>query len=285
MINLVFNSIFNSREIAIIIWLSAILIFCIIKKNIRPSLFGIVQTLFSLKLFQIQFASWCYVMITIYIFHHFGYWNISMLKDSLIWMFITSIIIAFNSISAKENYFKNLFFDSIKLIVIIEFILNLFPFSLFGELIFLPSVTILVLMKYMAEKDEKTQIVSKFLDWVFFFLSIFVIVYCLRKAINDFRSVVNYQNFLDLIMPIYLTISFIPFAYIIHIYSEYEQLFTWLNYRLSDKDKKLVRYLKYQTILKAGVNLKKLELVRSLANRTNANSREEIDREIIKKLI
>jgi hypothetical protein len=278
--------IFNNRELALIFWVIVLILASLLSKKVRPSILAVIRAFFEIRIIGVQFSAYCYSTLVIYIFHLIGLWNFSMLKDTIIWMIITSffIILKTSTTKNKDKHFKELFFDSIKLIIVVEFLVNLFPFSLFSELIILPVFTILFLMKLIAEQKEEHMIVAKFLDGVFIIFGTVSIIISIWKSSSDIKNVVSYQNLLDLLFPIWITILFIPFTFLMLVYMRYEELFKWLNYRLNDKDKKLVRYLKFQTILKVGFRYKKLELIRTSANKLNTNSKDEINNKILSKL-
>ena len=64
-----------------------------------------------------------------------------MLKDSIMWFFIFALVSIFTTITSSEKnsfFFKEIVLNSLKLIIVFEFIINFYTFPLWVELLFLP---------------------------------------------------------------------------------------------------------------------------------------------------
>ena len=60
----------------------------------------------------------------------------SLVKDTIYWLFFIGIVLMSNFITSREaqNLFRQTLIKSLKLVMIIEFIVNSYTFSLLGEL-------------------------------------------------------------------------------------------------------------------------------------------------------
>ncbi len=98
----------------------------------------------------------------------------------------------------------------------------------------------------------------------------------LFDIITDFNSFVNYSNFKSFLLPIILSITFIPFAYLLALHMNYEMLFVRL--RIFLKNNKNLRFAKFRILRKCGMSLAK---VRSISLKINSlydgSTREEIE--------
>lgn len=90
-----FIEIFNNREKAIIIWLLIAIFFMMFKEDIRKSMLNILKILFS-KLLFVFLAMFLYVAATVFLLHEIGFWQFTMLKSTIFWIFSVALIMLFN---------------------------------------------------------------------------------------------------------------------------------------------------------------------------------------------
>jgi hypothetical protein len=272
--------IFNNREIATGIWLIIILILILLKGNIRKSLIkSLIESFFQLKILIIIFLIFTYVTVIISLLYFINFWDFTLLKDSIIFCF-TAIVMSFNYATSNnnENLFRKIIVDSAKLIIIFEFIVNIYTFPLLVELIFLPVVTFIVLLEVTASYDKKYTAVSKFLKIVQIIIGISILIYSIYQITRDFKNFATFNTLKDFLLAPILTISFIPFIYIMILFINYEQIFVRLDLG-HKKDEKLKKYSKTQIIKYCSLSLTKVKNVLSnnVSDLMNINNKEDVD--------
>jgi hypothetical protein len=67
-----------------------------------------------------------YVCILVLLFSTIGFWQTNLIKDTVIWSLGTAFVhlININQVTKSEDYFKTILFDNLKLILVLEFIVN-----------------------------------------------------------------------------------------------------------------------------------------------------------------
>lgn len=160
-----FRDTFNNREIAIIIWCTLFLCWLFLKKDIRSSLASLLSFFFKNKIFVIFLVMTLYIIGIVTLLNRVNFWDLQLLKDTIIWYFGVAIVMFVNTneVYQDENYFKKIIIDNIKLVLVLEFIINLYTFSLPVELIFVPLITIIVIVHTFTEIDDKYKIVKNYL--------------------------------------------------------------------------------------------------------------------------
>lgn len=251
--------IFNNREIATGIWLFIIFIFIITKQNFRKSLPSLIKSFFQTKVITIFLIILIYTSAIVISLYFLKFWNISLLKDTIIWFFFIGIVICINSITSKDydNLFKKIIVDNIKIIIVYEFIVNVYAFHIIAEFFFVPFVTFIVLLDTVASIDKKNIALSKILKILQFLIGLSVLGYSIYKIITDFKNFMTLNTLKDFLLAPVLTISFLPFIYIILLFTSYEQIFVRLNLGYK-KDKKLINYSKKEIIKYCLLSLKKV---------------------------
>lgn len=181
-----------------------------------------------------------------------------MIKDTILWFFGVAFVMLINSIKATEyeRYFKNVILDNLKLIVLLEFITNLYVFNLAVELIFMPILFIIVMISVFAERKEENRQVKKAFDYILGIIGICFILFAFANIFIDFHSFANVGNLRSFLLPPILTIVFLPFMYFFTLYTMYESYFLRLD--IFNENKAITRYAKRKIFALCHLNLKML---------------------------
>lgn len=206
-------------------------------------------------------------------------WSYTLLPDTFVWILGTAFVLLMNINKALNGqlYFGKALVDSLKLLALLEFVMNVYTFNLLTELILVPFMFFLLAMDVVAGSDSKYSSVKKLVGYILIFVgSIFIIItaYSIYIHFSDFASVAMLNKF---ILPALLTVVYIPFLYIFGLIAAYEVLFVRLG-TLMKKEQSLVDYFKLRIILLCHINLIKLnELSRFETGKIlNIKNREEI---------
>src|SRR5262249_6285521 len=97
---------------------------------------------------------------------------------------------------------------------------------------------------YAATQSEFKQ-VDNVINWVMVAFGFAFIVYVMAGIATDFHGFATLKNLEDFLAPVVLTLTLLPLAYLLGLYSAYESLFIQVNFRLGT-DKQLAKYAKQQ---------------------------------------
>ena len=113
------QEIFNNREIAVGIWVLLAVAISVFTKPVHQFLKSVFPILFCRKfvVFYIVFLS--YFCLVTYGLHAIGFWNTSLLKDTIFWVLFVELPLFVKTIEkAKDNhFFAQLIKENIALIV------------------------------------------------------------------------------------------------------------------------------------------------------------------------
>lgn len=252
-----FLTYFSNREIALFVWIFILIVAMSISKSIRKSMGRVLKIFFS-KTILTTFALFIlYVSIVLFGLQKIGFWDWSLLKDTIFWTFGFAIVLVFRANKTKRiSDFKTILKDAVKWTIVVEFLVAFYTFSLNTELIILPILFFIGMLQAYSDTDTKYSQVSKLLKTVSSLTGLVILGYVTYKTFYQGGELISIGNFKSLILPIILTALFIPFVYLLSVFMIYEE--TFVNLKIFIKDDKLRKHLKRQTLKIAKLNLDKL---------------------------
>ncbi len=257
-INFFINTL-NGREKAVIAWLLIFLFWALSQKNIRNSMLGVLKAFFQKKIITVFLAMFVYVFFIILLFSKLQIWNVSLTKDIVFWILGSAFVLLMNVNNATQDdhHFKKILLDNLKLILVLEFVITLYSFNFWLEMIFVPVMFLIVAMGAVAEIKKEYLPVKKLIDYVLSFVGIFLIVFAVSKIIGDYQGFVSANNLRSFVLPPLMTLAYMPFLYIFALIMAYEMLFVRLDIFLKN-DKALAGFAKQKIFRLCFLNLGKL---------------------------
>lgn len=167
-------------------------------------------------------------------------WNSDLLKDAIFWYLFIGFPLIFR-FATNENQiriFKKVFFENFQLILIAEFIINFYTLPLILELILLPILFFLTVSDLILNKKEEFKSIAKFFENLKVFVGFLILTYAVFEVIKNWDSFLNITTLQAFLLPIILTLLYLPFLYFLVLYSNYDSLFNRLEIG-ADKNREL----------------------------------------------
>lgn len=269
--------IFNNREIAVGFWLIVFVVYISLFKKIRRTVTPIFKIFLHWK-FAVQFVAICsYVLGVIAILSIANFWDVSLLKDTILWFIFTSTMMTYRFIIAERGQvpFKKTILDNLKIVLVLEFIINTYTFSLGIELALVPVAIIIFALSAFASVNETDKQVAKLLGVLQVILGMIILINAIYGAILDFGSLASFTTIRGFLLPLILSLSFLPFAYLMALYTSYESLFIGFKFG-SKKDSNLVRYARKEIFKHCHFNIGKVFRIKPF-ELMHLQSREDVD--------
>jgi len=254
----IMSDILNNREIATIIWVSLFFLFALVKTKIRSSICSLLKALVAKQIALSIGGMLLYVYIIVFVLRKAGFWDASAIKDTAAWTFGVAFVMLINSNKTgdDENYIRGTIVDNIKLVAVLEFIINIDSFSLPIEMIVVPVVTFLVVLKTVAETKPEYKQVGTFLGYVLSVFGTVLLVATFLKVTSNYHSFATFHNLRDFLLPPVLTIALLPFIYGMALFVKYESIFNRINFSNDDPD--LASYAKHKILKSFHIKLVRL---------------------------
>lgn len=222
-----FTNTFNNREIALIFWLLVVFVFAIFKikgflKDVVSLIKGFVDVIF------IQFTFWIYLLAIVVLFRFVGLWNTNMVKDSVIFLLITALVLVMKVATERKGKksLKEIISDAVKPIILAEFITNLESFSLIGELILLPVLLTLYVGAYTKTNVPNEKDVAKGSNVVLTILSLVMLGYGIHHLYTHWphwNTSEKQQTIRNFLFPALATLAFMPYLYFAMLFFDWDE--------------------------------------------------------------
>lgn len=226
----------------------------------RNSLADVVKLLFGKYFLAIYLTLGSYLFGIFILLKEIGFWTSADIKDSIFWLLSVAFVLVFSLNKAKDSkYFKEILFDTIKVIAILSFVINFYNFSLITELILLPVLVFIGMLQTVAGLDSKNAQVAKILTNLMAIFGFGLLIYSIYKMANGYSDFFKLGTLHSFILPIILTILFLPYLYFLSLYSIYESYFIRLDFMTVKKGK--VKKVKKHIRQSAHININRLNRI------------------------
>lgn len=242
------------------IWLAVGLVWMLFYGRTRHALQQVLRSLFQWKILVIVLAMLLYVGLEVFGLHRAGFWDASLLKDTILWTLGVAFVLLINSgTSTKdERYLRKALLDNAKVVAFLEFIVNLYTFNLWVEIILLPVLFMIGGMSAVAESDKKYLPVRKAVDSVLSVFGMYLLGFAIVSIVRDYRGFASMDNLRSFLLPIFLTLAYLPFLYAFALYASYEVLFS-VRLRICLRgNRRLIRYVKWKIFGLCFLSLRRL---------------------------
>lgn len=242
----------NNREIAALLYIGALVLALLFWKRSRDGLGGVVKAFFQPKLAAIFFVMSLYVSACTALLAFLKFWDWSNLKTTLLWWLTAGFAAVFKAsqITGKPGAFSSLVRGTLTWTAIITFIAEVHSLPLLAELALLPVLAILSLVLALSQARKEHAVLVGPLTWVLSFAGIFLIAYSVRGIIADPTDFFEWHQAREFMVPLMLSLMFLPFVFGVASLMAYETTFTSLSFKL--RDERLLRYARWHAVLAFG---------------------------------
>lgn len=276
------TDIFSTREISLFVWLLIIALLFLWSKSVRSAADRLLKNFFVKSIFTWFVIQIGYVASIISVLVKIGLWDITLLKDTVLWFITVAFIMFVNVLKVKDSgFFREALKDTLKWTVILEFMVNFYTFSLLTELFLVPLMIFLGATLGFSQANKKHESVTKLLRKIIDAIGVVIFIVVIVKTIQKYQDLLTLHALNSLLHPIIMTVLILPYIYCFALYIRYDELFTLAkNFA---KDKRKWSKIKRQIMWHGNLSLSRLLLIRRRLHTVDF-SRDNMEG-IIKRLI
>jgi hypothetical protein len=238
----------DNREKAWLIWIAFGLILVLRSKNFPSSLVSVVKTLLSKQILIVLAAMVGYVSLEVCVFHRLGLWDFGMVKATVVWLLGQALVMVFNHNRAHKDasYFKRTVLASLKVALVLDFLVNFYVLPIFLEIALVPILFLVAAMLELSKTREEYIRVRHLMQYVMAAIGFSLLGYATARLIGDVDSFASVDTLRLFALPIVLTLLFLPFVYALAVYTAYETIFVRIKLWVADTE--LARYTRRRVL-------------------------------------
>ncbi|MFC2031603.1 hypothetical protein ACFLWA_12860 [Chloroflexota bacterium] len=265
----------NNRDLSVALWLAILVAWAITNRSIRVSLLQIFKAMTARVVFLSLAVMLTYVVLLVYALSATKVWEIGNLKDTVIWFFATAfaMFVHVNRVG-EERYFRAAVADTLKLAAILAFVLNLYVFSFWVELVLVPFLFLVGGFLGVATSNPKHRDMERLLNGLLAIMGMMFLLYTGFKIVEDTRGFLTVDHLRDFLIPVFLTIGFLPYIYALGLYVLYDSIFNRLG--LFSSEPKTAAHARLTTFLTFRFNLSAVRRWYGGMGRLHLESKDDI---------
>lgn len=165
--------------------------------------------------------------------------------------------------------------DTINSTAVVVFIAEFATFGLLAELVFMPFLVFLGLLKGISETKLEFASFRKLLNGLAVFVGAGVLAWSVFMIAKESTAFAQRSTALEFTVPIVLSLLFLPFIFVFGRWVAYERVF--LAYIYAVPDPALRRYARWRGLMAFGTDVEGLDRWRNLLLRERPRTRVDID--------
>jgi hypothetical protein len=279
------DGLFNTREIASAFWLLIFSVWALRKPDIRRAIYRIGQLFCHLKILLPIFLMSVYVWAIIAGLNAIGIWQADLLKDAIIWFCFGAVAMLARFVTADRpgNAFRETMADSLKVVIVVEFLVNTYTFSLAVEFVLVPTLMFFAILGFIAGTKEEFKAVSNILNGVQAILGMTILALAINRAWVDWHNLESLDTLRSIALAPILSVSLLPFLYLLVLYAKYEIVYVRLNIG-PPMPPGLKRYAHMRIFMHAGLHLGRLEnlLDGHMADLAFSRTESDVDKALLR---
>ena len=257
--------ILTSRQLAGLVWLVVFFVWAMMRAEIRTSVRGVVSAFFTPKLLALFGVIIGYNIALVWWLAHIGYWDASMLYDTVAFIAIGGIgsvsKAATRGVTYDSRFFGKTVLVNLELMVLFVFLSEFFPFNFWVEfLIVIPLVTLLAMLVVVSEYQKGAEQVHRLLTNVQAGIGFLLLGWVGWQVYQNIGQLLHLRVLLSLGLPFVMSLFFVPVLFLACAVFAYEDAFLVVTFK--QQDKRLARWKKRRLFLRFGLMLTRLQTFR-----------------------
>src|SRR4051812_26999328 len=144
-----------------------------------------------------------------------------MTETTLLWFAGTVIVNTLTARRKDTRYFRRLVLSNVELAAAIAYLTNISPFPVWMWLLIVPTAVVFAAVQALAAVDLKYARAAKPAGCIVTGLGLLVLASSVVYLVNHFDSIVSWERGEDFLLPLILTLGFIPFLYVFGLVAAY----------------------------------------------------------------
>lgn len=253
-----------TREAAIALWAVLVVGYAAVKSGgFRSSAGSFLKIVFgSVFLTGLIVGAVGYSVAIVLLLQRVGYWDHEMERTTVLWFLGTALVTSFSTKRKDGRYFRRLVLRNLSMAAVIDYFVNIHPFPFYVWFIIVPVAAMLGGVEALLERDPQGAPALKLTQGLQTVGGLIVISFSLAYVVRHFGSLATMEKGKDFLLPLSLTACFLPFLYVVALFSTFQTILAMIRFRLDDNEQ-LYRFVRKKIVRAVGLSLDRAQLFES----------------------
>lgn len=227
----------NNREIALLVWMALAFGLPMLIPSVRQAFGEVGRAFLQPVILGCIAAAGAYTAACVALLAAVDLWDIPNLKTTIVWFISFTIVAMMETTRAGESLRRLpiLAKETIAVTALVVFIAETYPFPLWGELLFIPSVVLVSLCAEIAQRKPDTARTVPIFTSLQAALGFWALGYAVWQAAADPAGFATVENLREFLVPILLSLMFLPFLFLLTLFSTYQTAAVRVHFAIPDK--------------------------------------------------
>jgi uncharacterized membrane protein len=154
-------------------------------------------------------------------------WNAQLIKETLLWFLLAAVPLLVDAVGQRdpETFFKKAVSDALKVIVVFEFLVGTYTFSLPVEIVLVPVLAFLAAAEAYAGMKPEYAGAARLTGTILAIFGLVIVGSAIARAVGDLSGLANLHTLQQVALGPLFSIAVIPLLYAFTLISQYESLF------------------------------------------------------------
>lgn len=217
----------DNREMAALLWLAILLMFCLAQPKVRAHVPDLLRTAMHPKVLLPVLLMLGYLALEVWLGYRLSLWRSDLLKPTILWVAFSafSMFFAFDEASKKPHFIRHSLTKAIGIAAFLEFFINIAPMNLAAEFLLQPFMAGLMMLSAAAVWKEEQRAVKKRMDTVVALTGFAILAYATREVYFGWGRLDKEALLLQLALPVWLSIGLLPYICAVSLTANYGMAF------------------------------------------------------------
>jgi hypothetical protein len=226
----------DNRETAALIWLAIIFVWIASKKDLRASVGGVFRTAMHPKILLAIIVMCGYVGLEVSLASKFALWRLDLVKPTLLWLAAAFAMLLHFDQSVKEpHFYRRAVVETFGVAALLSFFINVAVMSMPVELATQPIIAVLGMLSVFAGHSDEHRRAKKIVDVLLALIGFLLAGYTACELYFTWHQIDTRGLLLQLALPVWLTIGYLPFIYLFSLIANYGMAFAGINWATKDR--------------------------------------------------
>ena len=141
--------------------------------------------------------------------------------------------------------------------MLLSFVVNLYTLPFNAEFFLVPIIFVFAVLRVIADTRAELKSAKIFIDIILGLIGMMVFTFAIWGVTHQIETLSVSKILLSFLIPILLSLSYVPYLYLMALYIAYEWIFARINIHVNDD--KVASFMKREIVIAFNVNLNKVK--------------------------